>query len=200
MDHMRGLFIFSILVFLVYMPAISSADVKITLTSGREIIADACEEEGGRLICTKMGGTFDIEKKDVANMREIKSGGYESPAGEPASPESTEPGKKVDGAPGQDRQDKEKSPAGEQSGAMKRLEEIAQRKKELVSERDKLVKEREQLEEDLKKAPDWMNTNQYEGFTKRNDQITEKIKHFNEEAVKLKEEENQIVEGLKKKD
>ena len=197
---MRGSFIFSIFAFLVCMPAFSSADVKVTLTSGREIIADACEEEGAQLICTKMGGTFEIEKKDVTSVRNIKSGGYESPAGEPASPESTEPGKKVDVAPGQDRQDKEKSPAGEQSGAMKRLEEIAQRKKELVSERDKLVKEREQLDEDLKKAPDWMNTNQYEGFTKRNDQITEKIKHFNEEAVKLKEEENQIVEGLKKKD
>jgi hypothetical protein len=55
---MRGSFIFSILA-LVCMPALSSADVKGTLTNGRETVADACEEEVGRFICTKMGGTFD---------------------------------------------------------------------------------------------------------------------------------------------
>jgi len=200
MDLMRGSFIFSIFAFLVCMPAFSSADVKVTLTSGREIIADACEEEGGRLICTKMGGTFDIEKKDVTNIREIKSGGYEPSPGEPASPQPAEPEKKTNGAPGENRQDKEKPAAGGESGAMKRLDDIAQKKKELYSEREKLVKEREQLEADLNKAPDWMPTKQYEELTKRNDQITEKIKLFNDEAVKLKEEENQIVEGLKKKD
>jgi len=200
MDHMRGSFIFSILVFLVYMTAVSSADVKITLESGREIIAEACEDEGGRLICTKMGGTFDIEKKDVANIREIRSGEYEPPSDEPASSPPAEPEKKTDGAPGENPPDKEKSPAGGESGAMKRLDDIAQKKKELSSEHDKLVKEREQLEEDLKKAPDWMPTDQYEALTKRNDQLTEKIKLFNEEAVKLREEEKRIVEGLKKRD
>lgn len=182
------------------MTALSSADVKVTLTNGREIVADACEEEAGRFICTKMGGTFDIEKNDVANIREIRSGGYEPPPGEPASPPPVEPGKKTDDAPGENRAEKEKSPAEGQSGAMKRLEDIAQWKRELSSERDKLVKEREQLEEDLKKAPDWMPTNKYEELTKRNDQLAEKIKLFNEEAGKLKEEEKQIVEGLKKKD
>jgi cell division protein FtsB len=196
---MRRAFILSILLFLVCMPAFSSADVKITLTSGREIIADSCEEEGGRLICTKMGGTFDIEKKDVENIREIGSRGSEPPPGEPASPQPAEPEKKTDGAPGENRQDKEKPPAGGESGTMKRLDDIAQKKKELYSERDKLVKEREQLEADLNKAPDWMPTKQYEELTKRNDQLAEKIKLFNDEAVKLKEEEKQIVEGLKKK-
>lgn len=52
---MRGSFIFSILA-LVCMPALSSADVKGTLTNGRETVADACEEEVGRFICTKWGG------------------------------------------------------------------------------------------------------------------------------------------------
>ena len=83
---------------------------------------------------------------------------------------------------------------------MKRLEEITQKKKELFSERVKLVKEREQLDEDLKKAPDWMPTNQYEELNKRNDQFKEKMKLFNEEAGRLNEEEKRIVEGLKKKD
>ncbi len=193
-------FILSILLFLGCIPAISSADVKITLVSGREIIADSCEEEGGHLICTKMGGTFDIEKKDVASMREIKGRGDEPPPAEPPSPPPAEPEKKSDGTPGESRPDKEKSPAGGESGAMKRLNDIAEKKRELSSERDKLVKEREQLEEDLKKAPDWMNTNQYEALTKRTEQLTEKIKLFNEETVRLKEEENQIVEGLKKRD
>lgn len=200
MDLMRGSFIFSMLTVVICMSSLSYADVKVTLTNGREIVADTCEEEGSRLVCTKMGGTFDVEKKDVASIRVIKGGGTEPPSGEQASPPPAEPEKKSGDAPGENSPDKEKSPAGGQSGAMRRLEDIAKKKGELFSERDKLVKEREQLEEDLKKAPDWMPTKQYEELTKRNDQLREKIKLFNEEAAKLKEEETQIVEGLKKKD
>jgi hypothetical protein len=200
MENMRVSLIFFIFVALACMPSLSYSDVKVTLNNGREIVADTCEEEGGQLVCTKMGGTFNIEKKDVGSIREIKSRGNEPSSVEPASPPPAEPGKKTDDTPGEDSPDKIKPSAGEQSGAMKRLEEITQKKKELSSERVKLVKEREQLDEDLKKAPDWMPTDQYEELNKRNDQFKEKMKLFNEEAGRLNEEEKRIVEGLKKKD
>jgi predicted transcriptional regulator len=198
MEIMRVPLIFFIFGVLACMPSLSYSDVKVTLTNGREIIADTCETEGSQVVCTKMGGTFDIEKKDVRSVREIKSGGNESFSEEPAA--SGEPQKKTDEAPGGNRTDKEKPAAVGQAEGMKRLEEITQKKRELLSERDKLVKEREQLDADLKKSPDWMSTDKYEELNKRNEQFKEKMKLFNEEAGRLNEEEKQVVEGLKKKD
>jgi hypothetical protein len=200
MEIMRASFISFIFAVLICMPSLSYSDVKVTLTNGREIVADTCEDEGGQLVCTKMGGTFNIEKKDVGSIRQIKSRGSETPSAEPASPPPTEPEKKTDDAPGDNRPDKEGLSAGAEAGAMKRLEEIMQRKRELSSGREMLLKEREQLVEDLKKAPDWMPTDKYADMNKRNDELTEKIKLFNEEAGRLNEEEKRIVEGLKKKD
>lgn len=197
---MRVSFIFFVFAALACMPSLSYSDVKVTLTNGREIIADTCEEEGGQLVCTKMGGAFNIEKKDVGSIKEIKGGGDEPFSKEPASPVSTEPEKKTDDTPGVSRADKGKPAAGGQAEAMKRLEEVTQKKRELSSEREKLVKEGEQLQEDLKKAPDWMPTKQYDELNARNEQLKEKIKLFNEETGRLNEEEKQIVEGLKKKD
>jgi len=197
---MKVLFVFSVFAVLVCMPALSYPDVKVMLTSGREIIADTCEEEGGRLICTKMEGTFEIEKKDVVSVREIKGERNEPLSAEPSSAVPGEPENKTD-VPGSDNSpDKATPPAGGQPEAMKRLEQIAQKKKELSSDRSGLVKEREQLEGDLKKAPDWMPVKQYEELTRRNAKLDEKIKLFNEEVRKLDEEEKQIVEGLRKKD
>ncbi len=196
---MKGFFSFIAVSVLVSVPSLSYPDVKVTLTNGREIVADSCTEERDRLICTRMGGTFDIEKKDVVGVRDIKGVRGDSLSTEqvPAEPE-----KKIDNAPGNNSPEKELQipPAGGQSGAMKRLENIAQRKKELFSEREKLVKEREQLDEDIKKAPDWMPTNRFDDLNNRSAQLTEKIRLFNEEARRLSEEEKQIVEELKKKD
>jgi hypothetical protein len=200
MEIMRVLFIFFVFAALACMPSLSYSDVKVTMTNGREIIADTCEEEDGQLVCTKMGGTFNIEKKDVGSIKKIKGGENEPFSKEPASPVPAEPEKKTDDTPGASRADKGKPVAGGQAEAMKRLEEITQKKRELSSEREKLVKERERLDEDLKKAPDWMPTNQYEELSKRNEQFKEKMKLFNEEAGRLNEEEKRIVEGLKRKD
>ncbi len=194
---MRALLIFFVLAALVCIPSLSYSDVRVTLTNGREIVADACEEEGGQLLCTKMGGTFYIEKKDVESIREIKGGGSEPPSVEPAP---MEPEKKKDETPGGNSQEKKKMSPEDQSGAMKRLEEITQKKRDLSLERVKLTKEREQLDEDLKKAPDWMSTGKFDELNKRNEQFKEKMKLFNEEAARLSEEEKRVVEELKKKD
>lgn len=196
---MKGLFAF-ITAVLVVVPALSYPDVMVRLTNGREIIADTCEQDGGRLICTKMGGTFEIEKKDVLGIKEIKGVREGSLPAEKAAP--AEPEKKRDNAPANVSPEKgvQGSSSVGQSEAMKRLEDIAQRKKELFSEREKLVKEREKLNADLNKAPDWMPTKQYDELNDRNARLTEKIRLFNEEAGRLSEEEKRIVEELKKKD
>ncbi len=198
---MKGLFALAIIPVLVSLPVLAYPDVRVKMTNGREIIADTCEQEGSRLVCTKMGGTFDIDKKDVISVKEIKGMRQESLPSEKAAP-SAEPEKKMDNTSADKSQGKvmEIPPPGSQSEAMKRLEEIAQRKRELSSEREKLVKEREQLDEDFKKAPDWMTTDKYEDLNKRNAQLTEKIKLFNEEAGRLNDEEKRIVESLKGKD
>lgn len=198
---MKGFLAAIIISVLVGVPVLAYPDVIVKMRNGREIIADSCEEEGTRLVCTKMGGTFDIEKKDVVSVKGIKATHRESaPAEKAASP--AEPEKKMENAPadkGPDEVMQSPYPGG-QSAAMKRLEDISQRKKELLSEREKIVKEREQLGEDLNKAPDWMPTNQFDELNKRNAQLGEKIKLFNEEVGRLNDEERRIAEGLKRKD
>lgn len=197
---MKGLFTF-ITAVLVAVPSLSYADMMVKLKNGREIVADTCEQANGRLVCTKMGGTFEIEKKDVVSIKEIKGvkeGSF--PAERAVRPAEQE--KKIDNVPANVSPGKavqESSPVG-QSEALKRLEDIAQRKKELFSERERLVKEKEQLNEDLNKSPDWMPVKQFDELNDRNARLTEKIRLFNEEAGRLNDEEKQIVEDLKKKD
>lgn len=200
MEFMRVLSMLFIFSALVCAPSLSYSDVKVTLTNGREIIADMCEEEGGQFVCAKMGGTFNIEKKSVGSIREMKSDRNGSSTSGPSSLSPGEPGRKTDDTPNGSHLTNEKVSTGERGDAMKRLKEIAEKKKGLSSERVKLVKEREQLDEDLKKAADWMPVNQYEELNKRNEQFKQKMKLFNEEAGRLNEEEKRIVEGLKKKD
>jgi len=54
---------------LVVFPRAAMSEVKVTLNNGREIIADSCRETGGRLVCEKMGGSFEIEKKDILDVK-----------------------------------------------------------------------------------------------------------------------------------
>jgi hypothetical protein len=182
------------------LPSLVFAEVKIELKNGRTIIADFCEEAGASLACSKMGGTFDIEKKDIAKIGEISGGrgdhdvvpdGPDTPQGE--EQEKTGEGKK-------NGRGDEQAPALEGSaGAAGRIEEIRKQKSEMAPEREKLLKEREKLQEDLKKAPDWMPVKQYEELQKRNAEINEKIKKYNEEVGRLNREEKSIVEESKNK-
>ncbi len=197
---MNGLIALIIISVLVGVPVLAYPEVSIMMTNGREIIADTCEQEGDRLVCTKMGGTFDIEKKDVVSVKGIKTIHRESvPAEKAASP--TEPEKTMDKAPTDKSPDEVMqipSPGG-QSAAVKRLEDISQRKRELFSEREKLVKEKEQLNEDINKTPDWMPVKQYEELQERNAELDKKIKKFNEEVGELNREEKNILDESKKK-
>jgi hypothetical protein len=168
-------------------PTSAFSEVKVQLKNGRTLTADFCEEAGGLVTCSKMGGTFDLEKKDILEMREISEGDGESLVA--PSPE--------------DKGDLQgEGKAGEGEALPERtIEEIGKRKSEIAPEREKLLKEREQLQEDLKKAPEWMPVKQYEELQKRNAELDKKIKQYNEEVGRLNQEEKNIVgESGKKKD
>jgi chromosome segregation ATPase len=172
------------------LPSPSPAAVRIELKNGGTIIADECREADGKLLCYKMGGTFEIEKHDVASMKQIAA--TEDIEEQETSP-SVQPETKEGAA-------KPNSNAGAENTAaetQKRLEQITERKRALLPEREKLIKEREHLQEEVKKAPDWMTTDRYNDLKKKSADIDERIKSFNDEARKLNQEEKTIRDSLK---
>ena len=87
--QISALIIFTLLV--VFPPAVMS-EVKISLKNGRDIIADSCSDSKDSLVCEKMGGTFEIEKKDILEYRGITIKHEqmdESPVPEPVPEEKT---------------------------------------------------------------------------------------------------------------
>jgi uncharacterized protein (DUF3084 family) len=171
-------------------PSLSSGAVRIELKNGGTIIADECRESDGKLLCYKMGGTFEIEKRDIVSMKETSA--RESIEEEEASPsaqpeareEAVETGKGGGG----------EHPAAE---ARKRLEQITERKRALQPEREKLVNERKDLQEEREKAADWMTTDKYDDLQKRISALDERIKDFNDEVKQLNQEEKTILDSLK---
>lgn len=192
-----------ILTFLVVFPQAAVSEVKITLKNGRDIIADSCSDSKDRIVCLKMGGTFEVEKKDILDLRSITVTHEkisESPLPEPVPVE-------------EDRKEASKSTAGTKDTAKpgegvlirganpeqeKRLDQINQRKLELKVEREKLSKDREQLNQDVKNMGTIYKQEQFNEITKRISDVEERIKGFNEEVKKLNAEEAGIIEELNK--
>ena len=56
---------------LVVFPLAAMSEVKISLKNGRDIIADSCRDSKDKLICEKMGGTFEIDQKDILDIKGI---------------------------------------------------------------------------------------------------------------------------------
>lgn len=175
-------------VFIVF-PGLSFSEVKISLKNGRDIIADRCRGSNGKLICEMMGGSFEIEKKDVSNLKEI------TVKRQVISPEPGE------GAAG-DKQISDEKSAGEAAGEggkaayQKRLDEINQRKGELVSERERLTQERERLNKEFGGKGDTLSQDVFDSYQKRFNEIEARINSFNQENRKLNEEEQAILKGM----
>jgi hypothetical protein len=173
----------------IFSPGLSFSEVKISLRNGREIIADRCRDSNGKLICEKMGGQFEIEKKDVSNLKEI------TVRRQALSPEPEA------GVSGEKQISDEKS-AGEaaveggKTGSQKRLDEINQRKRELITERESLTKEREKLNAEFRREGDVLSQAVFDSYQKRFNEIEAKINSFNEENRKLNEEEQSILKEM----
>jgi hypothetical protein len=182
------------IILLLVSAAPSFSEVRIELRNGRSVTADYCNVSGKSLLCYKMGGSFEIDRSDVASIKTIEGAGGGEEEGAPPVAGADEGVKKEDAG------NKAEVPADDAAGARKssstRLEEIRQRKAELAKEREKLVKERLNLQEDMKKAPDWMLPERYDELNKRNADIDARIKKFNEEVTELSNEENKIREEM----
>jgi len=199
--QISALIIFTLLV---VFPLTAMSEVRISLKNGRDIIADSCRDSKDRLVCEKLGGTFEIEKKDILDFRGITikhEKKNESPVPEPV------PG-------GEGRTDADKSTAGAKDSAKpgegalirganpeqeKRLDEITQRKLELKQEQDKLGKDREQLQLDANNMGMIYTQEQFDGIKKRISDVDERINGFNEEVKKLNEEEEKIIGTMRSK-
>jgi len=195
-----------IFILLAVFPRAAMSEVKISLKNGRDIIADSCSESKDMLVCQKMGGTFEIEKKDILDFRNINI--THEKMNENPVPETV--------PLGEGQKEADKSTAGTKDSATtgegvlirganpeqeKRLDEITRRKLELKQERDKLIEDREQLQQDVKKMSTLYtySQEQADGINKRISDVEERINKFNEEVKKLNEEEEQIIRTMRSK-
>lgn len=177
--------------FLAASPGYSFGEVQINLRNEASIIADECREETDRLVCFKMGGTFEIEKKDVLSMKNISVGrsrvpdarGSDAPAEGESGP-SVKAGDKAGDV----------QPAGKAPDAVPPAEPsdpLAQKRQSLQAEREGLLRERQQIQDEIKNAPDWMSEKQFNELNRRNAELDARIKRFNEEARRLSEQGKQ---------
>ena len=195
------LIIFSLLV---VFPQAAMSEVKVTLKNGRDIIADSCSESKDKLVCVKMGGTFEVQKKDIKDFRSITIKHAEigeSPVPEPVpvgevqkEADKSTSGTKDPAKPGETVLIRGANPEQE-----KRLDQINQRKLELKVEREQLSKDREQLNQDVKAMGTIYKQEQFDDITKRISDVEGRVNRFNEEVKKLNEEEASIIEGLNKR-
>lgn len=179
-------------------PRAAMSEVKISLKNGRDIIADSCRESGGKLICNKMGGTFEFDKEDILNLKEItiERSAFSESQPEPAEPEVS--GEKKEAENKTPNVKDASKPAegvlikGLSPEATKRLDEIEKRKSELMPERDKLIQERQKLMDDIKDAGMIKKQEQYDDLKKRITDIEARVNGFNDEVKKLNEEGSRI--------
>lgn len=179
------------------------SEVEISLKNGRDIIADSCRDTKDRLVCEKMGGTFEVEKKDVLDLKGItiehtpsKQVPEENAGQEAAS------GQKAPVKPKADLKGSEKQPGGDLVKGLKPEEEerlglITQKKIEYQTERQRLINERQQLHEDVKNSGMIRTQQQFDAIKKRISDLEARINTFNEDVRKLNAEEQKIVDGSK---
>ena len=178
------------------LPAWSFSEVKISLKNGRDIIADSCREVKGKLVCEKMGGTFEIEQKDIQGVKEItilRENIYEKPSQEAAP--GQEGKKEGEGMPDSHGNNSEKPSALINENKI-RLDRINQRKLELGGEREELLRERERLQQEIKKADVYLPTEKFNALQKKSDDLDSRIKKFSSELKALNEEETGLRRGL----
>lgn len=182
------------------MPALSSAEVRISLSNGRSIIADACRDSDGKIICNVSSGIVEISRQDIKSMDEVKIQRQQEFL-EPTeiSDSAAEKKKAVEkpavDAKGPESSDNARLPGGLTAAQIKRLDEITERKTVLKPEREKLIKEREQLHEDVKNQAMIRTQAEFDSYKKRIADLEAKIIGFNDEVKKLNEEEKSIIDS-----
>jgi len=174
------------------------AEVRITLKNGRSFIADFCRETDGKFVCDMQGGTMEIDRNDIANIKDVKmqkqmireeAPEAEAQAEEKKQPETPAAEKKEPPAQnGEGRTVRRLTP--EQA---KTIDQINEKKAAMKVERDSLIKDREQLYEDVKNAGVVRNQEQIDEIKKRIADLERRINDFNEAVKKLNAEEERIL-------
>ena len=185
------------------LPVRSFSEVKISLRNGRDIIADSCRDTKDKLICEKMGGTFEIEQKDILDVKGItieRSPSQQVP--EENTGQEAASGQKVPVQPEADLKGIEKQPGGDLVKGLKpeeeeRLGQINQKKRAYQTERQLLINERQQLHEDVKNTDMIKTQEQFDAIKKRISDLETRINTFNEDVRKLNDEERKILERSK---
>lgn len=194
----------AVLVFLVFLfsPVLSFSEVVISLKNGREIIAESCGETKGSLVCQKMGGSFEIDKKDVLTVKGIAIGhASSSQVSEEIKGQGPESGEKETFKSEEDLKGDEKQPNGDLVKGLKpdeekRLGQINMKKIEYQAERQRLINDRQQLQEDLKNTG-LISKAELDALNKRIADLETRLNTFNEEVRKLNEEGRKILESSK---
>jgi hypothetical protein len=177
-------------------PSLASAGVRLQLKTGGEITADTCRESAGKFICSKLGGLFEIEKKDVVSIDKDSKGPDQAEKPDERSETAARQNKKPGGGV---EENSNGGKVNEKTAAEKRLGEIQQRKSELAKESAALAQERESLKGQIKNAPDWMPENQYNDLQKKVSDFDARLKKFNEEAKQLNQEEHDLSSEMRAK-
>lgn len=169
-------------------PCISLGEVQINLKNETSIRADECREENDRLVCFKMGGSFELEKRDVLSVQNRSGRSAPVPDTDRSAAEipteadsPAKAGERTDGT----------LPAGTgptSADPAASSDTLAQKRLSLQAERESLLRERQKIRDDIKNAPDWMPENQYNELNRRNTELDTRIRRFNEEAGKLSEQ------------
>jgi hypothetical protein len=204
MRSWKSLLFLSCSVIFLLLPALSSSEVKITLTNGRTIIADFCRESKGKLLCDMSGGTVEFDKQEIESIKEVTIQRRPGPAvdiqpeasnGEPEKKEDVE--KKAADVKTPVEVGNERVVRGLNPEQAKQLDMINEKKTAMKAERERLIKEREQLHEDVKSAGVVRNQEQFDALKKRISDLEARINGFNEEVKRISEEESRLIEGSK---
>jgi len=166
-------------------PTGSSAGTEIVLKNGRTIMADSCRNSNGRLLCEKNGGSFALDKRDIADVKERTRKIYDG------SPEPAE-------AVPDDKHAEDEKHAGkaEKAGLAEqkmRLEAITKRKEALIAEREQLIHQRTALHNEYNSQRDLLGPEVLESYQSRFDELDAKIARFNEEVRALNKEEQGLL-------
>jgi len=191
--------------FLILVPALSPAEVKVTLKNGRSFIADFCREAKGKMVCDVRGGTMEVPRSDVAGIREVHVQRESFSIEEEPEPEASAEEKR---APETPQAEKKEAPSKPGEGRLitgltpeqtKRIDAISARKAVLKPQREELIREREQIHEDVKNAGVVRTQEQIDAIADRIIDLEARINSFNKEIEDLNDEEDALIAGSRKK-
>lgn len=177
--------------------------VKITLKNGRSIIADSCRDVDGKLLCVVSGGSMQIDRRDIADTRDVKierRALIDAPANDAVAGEQ----KKEEDKPAEKiRIEGDKGPARTVGGLTaeqtRRYDELEKTRAELATGREKLINDREELLQEVKDAGIIRSREKLDAIQQKIKALDQRIKGFNEQVNKLNEEIPTLsAEGQKK--